>query len=56
MGDIQKRTDEKTWEEPVRVETYRRWVNFDEMQIPVLSLEYEYQAYLKLVLGAKHSS
>jgi hypothetical protein len=48
MGDLQKRIDEKTWEEPVRVEADRRWVNFDEMQIPVLSLEYEYQAYIKL--------
>jgi hypothetical protein len=48
MGDIQKRIDEKTWEEPVQVEHHRKWVNIDGMQIPVLSLEYEYQAYLKL--------
>jgi hypothetical protein len=48
MGDIQKRIDEKTWEEPVQVEHYQRWINIDGMQIPVLSLEYEYQAYLKL--------
>jgi hypothetical protein len=48
MGDLQKRMDEKTWDEPVQVESYRRWVNVDEMQVPVLSLEYEYEAYLKL--------
>ena len=48
MGDLQKRFDENGWEEPVRVEPYRRWVSLDGMQIPVLSLEYEYQAYLKL--------
>ncbi len=48
MGDIQKRIDEKTSEEPVRVEYHRRWVNIDGIQIPVLSLEYEYQPYLKL--------
>jgi len=48
MGDIQKRIDEQMWEEPVKVEQYRRWVEIEGMQIPVLSLEYEYQAYLKL--------
>ncbi len=48
MGDIQKRVDEQTWEEPVKVEHYRRLVEIEGMQIPVLSLEYEYQAYLRL--------
>ena len=48
MGDLQKRIDEKSWEEPVRVEAYQSWVTHDGMQIPVLSLEYEHQAYLKL--------
>ena len=48
MGDIQKRLDDQTWEEPVKVERHRRWVEIDGMQIPVLSLEYEYHAYLKL--------
>jgi len=48
MGDVQKRVDEQTWEEPVQVEHNRHWVEIAGMQIPVLSLEYEYQAYLKL--------
>lgn len=48
MGAIQKRIDEHTWEEIVRVEEHRKWVNIEGMQIPVLSLEYEYQAYLKM--------
>ena len=48
MGDIQKRLDDQTWEEPVKVERHKCWVEIDGMQIPVLSLEYEYQAYLKL--------
>jgi len=48
MGDIQKLLDSQVWEEPVKVEKYRHWVNFEGMQVPVLSLEYEYQAYLKL--------
>jgi hypothetical protein len=48
MGDIQKRLDDQTWEEPVKVECHRLWVGINGMRIPVLSLEYEYQAYLKL--------
>jgi len=48
MGDIQKRLQDHTWEEPVRLEDHKHWVEIDSMRIPVLSLEYEYQAYLKL--------
>jgi len=48
MGDLQKRIDEKTWEEPVNVESHRRWVTVDGLRVSVLSLEYEYQAYLRL--------
>jgi hypothetical protein len=48
MGDIQKLKDNHNWEEPVKVEFHRCWVEIDGMRIPVLSMEYEYQAYLKL--------
>lgn len=50
MGDLQKRPapEYPGWEEPVKVEDHRCWVDVEEMRIPVLSLEYEYQAYLKL--------
>jgi len=48
MGDIQKRLADQSWEEPVKVEYYRLWVEVDGMRIPVLSLEYEYRAYLTL--------
>lgn len=48
MGDIQKRLEDGSWEEPVQVETYRHWIEVVGLQVPVLSLEYEYQAYLKL--------
>ena len=48
MGDLQKRLDNQTWEEPVKVEEHKCWAEIYEMHIPVLSLEYEYQAYLKL--------
>lgn len=47
MGNLQKRIGEQ-WEEPVKVGQYRCWIEKEGMQIPVLSLEYEYQAYLKL--------
>jgi hypothetical protein len=48
MGDIAKRLEDGTWEEPVDLERYKQFVEVEGMQIPVLSLEYEYQAYLKL--------
>ena len=48
MGDIQKRSEDLAWEDPVEVELYKCWAGINGMQIPVLSLEYEYQAYLKL--------
>ena len=48
MGDIQKRLEDGSWENPVDLEHHKRVVEVEGMQIPVLSLEYEYQAYLKL--------
>ena len=48
MGAIQKHLSDGTWEEPVRVERYKRFVEIEDMHIPVLSLEYEYSAYLKM--------
>lgn len=53
MGDLQKCLGGHCWEEPVRVECYRRWVEVEGMRIPVLSLEYEYRAYLLLERGEK---
>jgi hypothetical protein len=53
MGDIQKRLEEEygsapAWEEPVKVEDHRHWLEIEGMPVPVLSLEYEVQAYLRL--------
>jgi hypothetical protein len=48
MGNIQKRLGDWSWEKPVKVEHYRRWVEVGGMRVPVLSLEYEYQAYRRL--------
>ena len=47
MGDIQKKGTDGAWEEPVDPAHYRRMVDIDGLLVPVLSLEYEYQAYLK---------
>lgn len=48
MGDIQKQLADGVWEEPVDLKQYKRVVEIEGVQVPVLSLEYEYQAYLKL--------
>ncbi|MCD6524108.1 MAG: hypothetical protein J7K48_03820 [Thermococcus sp.] len=47
MGDIQKKANDE-WEPPVDINRYKRFVQIEGMRIPVLDLEYEYQAYLKL--------
>ena len=48
MGDIQKRLADGTWEDPVDLSRHKRFVNVEGMRVPVLSLEYECQAYEKL--------
>jgi hypothetical protein len=45
MGDLQKRLPDGSWEDPVDVRQYRRWVEINAMRVPVLDLEYEYLAY-----------
>jgi hypothetical protein len=45
IGGIQKRSQDGDWELPVQVAPHRLWVEVDGLSIPVLSLEYEYQAY-----------
>jgi len=48
MGDISKRLEDGIWEKPVDLERYKQFVKVEDMRVPVLSLEYEYQAYVKL--------
>lgn len=48
MGDIQKRAGDSAWEEPVNLSAHRRFIVVAGMRIPVLSLAYERDAYLKL--------
>lgn len=48
MGDIRKRSENGEWEQPVDLQRHKQFVDVEDMHIPVLSLEYEYQAYLKM--------
>jgi len=48
MGDLQKRLDDGGWGAPVDVECHRHWVEVNDIRVPVLSLDYEYRAYLAL--------
>ena len=48
MGGLQKKSPDGTWEPPVQVERHREFVPFEGLMLPVLSLEYEEQAYRKL--------
>lgn len=48
MGDIHKRPDDGTWERPPDLNRHRRLVEVEGMRVPVLSLEYERDAYSKM--------
>lgn len=48
MGDIQKRNLDGSWDMPVDLRKYKRYVEVEGLPIPVLSLTYEYEAYLKM--------
>ncbi len=48
MGDVQKRLKDGTWEAPVDLRSHRQVVHIEGMDIPMPSLAYEAQAYLKL--------
>ena len=48
MGNLQKRFTNGEWGAPVDVERYKQVIRVNGLNIPVLSLEYEYQAYMQL--------
>ncbi len=48
MGDIQKRLEDGTWECPVDLGRLKTTVQAEGVVLPVLPVEYEQQAYLKL--------
>ena len=45
IGSVQKLLPDGTWEPPVQASAHKIWVDLDGLAIPVLSLEYEYEAY-----------
>lgn len=48
MGGIQKRLADGRWEDPVDIAPHLRFVEIEDLRIPVLSLAYEYEAYRTL--------
>jgi len=46
MAAMQKRLQDDIWEEPLDVTESRRWVDYEGMHLPILSLVHEQQAYL----------
>lgn len=45
MGDIQKRLPDGAWEDPPPLAPLTRFVDWEGMRLPVLSLRYEAEAY-----------
>ena len=45
MGALQKKLPNGAWESPVDVKQHRKFITFEGMALPVLSLAYEEQAY-----------
>jgi hypothetical protein len=48
MGDVEKRLPDGTWEAPPDFAQHKRYVENAGMRVPVLALDYEYQAYLTM--------
>jgi hypothetical protein len=48
LGDMCHRTPAGIWEPPIDIASIRVWVNWHELQIPVLSLQHEALAYEKM--------
>ena len=53
IGDIEKRLPDGTWEAPPDLSALMCRIEIARMQLPVLSLAYEYAAYLKMGRTAK---
>jgi hypothetical protein len=48
MGNVQARAKDGTWSPPTDLHQHKLYIEVEGMQVPVLSLEHEYQAYVKL--------
>jgi hypothetical protein len=53
MGDVESRMGGSEWSTPPDLHSLTRWVENEQMRLPVLDLEYEVQAYLRLGRTAK---
>ena len=53
MGDIENMLEDGIWEPHTDWEKNIRWLNIDDVFIPVLSLQYEYAIYRKLGKGVQ---
>lgn len=48
MGAVQKKMAGEKWEDPIEVSRLREFVELKDNKVPVLNLEYEYRAALRL--------
>jgi hypothetical protein len=48
MGDMQSQLENGAWEELVRLEDYRHWLDVEGVAVPVLDLGYEVEAYRRM--------
>jgi hypothetical protein len=48
IGAVQKCLPNGGWEEPINVDDYKHFITLEDLQVPVLDLQYEQEAYLKL--------
>lgn len=48
IGDIEKRLDDGSWSPAPDLRRHILYVALEDMKIPVLSLQYEYSAYMKM--------
>jgi hypothetical protein len=48
MGGMQRKQPDNAWSDPIKVEEHSDLVVFEEMNLPVMKLDYEYHAYLAM--------
>ena len=49
MGEMATRpAEDAAWGEPIDLKRIKRFVTVDDMRVPVIDLEHEYEAYLKM--------
>ena len=48
MGALRKKLPDGSWEPAVDIREHRHYIQINELSVPVLSLSYESEAYLKL--------